>query len=251
MGAKGDYSEQNWFTAYNCVDLSALGGMFNIVSFGLESTIKLSASGSASVLTDACALGLVSGAGSGAVNLSASGPLASIAISTSGDEASCGLNLTNENALLGASLGSAASVLSMGLGSALIKATGEGLEASISVNPGQILLQVGGTQLSLTATGITLACGDASYSLTTAGILEMFTAMNSRTVGSTGHTLVGAETNQIISAETRMMVAATGITTTTATFMSEADATVENEATGVTSTFDAESSSTSAMTTIE
>ena len=251
MGAKGDYSEQNWFTAYNCVDLSAMGGIFNIVSFGLESTVSISSSRGATITTDACALGLASGAGSGAVTLTASGPLASIALSTSGDEASCGLNLTNENALMGASLGSVASVLSLGLGSALLKATGEGMEASVSVNPGQILLQVGGTQLSLTATGITLACGDASYSLTSAGILEMFTAMNSRTVSSTGHTLVGAETNQIVSAETRMMVAATGITTTTATFMSEADATVENEATGVTSTFDAESSSTSAMTTIE
>jgi len=251
MGAKGDYSEQNWFQAYNCVDLTALAGVFNIVSFGLESTISISASQSAGITTDACALGLDSGAGSGAVNLSASGPLASIALSTTGDAASCGLTLTNENALLGASLGSAASVLSLGLGSALLKATGEGMEASVSVNPGQILLQVGGTQLSLTATGITLACGDASYSLTTSGILEMFTALNSRTVSSTGHTLVGAETNQIVSAETRMMVAATGITTTTATFINEADATTENAATGVTNTFDAESSSTSAMTTIE
>jgi hypothetical protein len=251
MGAKGDYSEQNWFTAYNCVDLSAMGGVFSITSFGFESEIRFSASGSASVATDDCLLGLVRRAGSGAISLGASGPLASISLSTTGTEASSGLNLTNDSTILGTSLGSAASVLSMGLGTALLKATGDGLEASVKVNPGQILLQVGGTQLSLTASGITLACGDASYSLTTAGILEMFTAMNSRTVSSTGHTIVGAETNQIISAETKMMVAASGITTTTATFINEADATTENESTGVTNTFDAESSSTASMTTIE
>ena len=251
MGAKGDYSEQNWFTAYTCVDLAAVGGTFNITSFGLESTINLSASQSAAISTDGCGLGLVTTADSGTVSLSSSGPLASISLSTSADGTSSSLNLNHENAILGTGFGSAASVLSLGMASALLKATGDGMEASVQVNPAQILLQVGGTMLSITATGITLACGEASYNLTTAGILELFTAMNSRTVSSTGHTIVGAEANQIISAETRMMVAASGITTTTATFINEADATTENEATGVTNTFDAESSSAAAMTTIE
>ncbi|MFN5330241.1 MAG: hypothetical protein ACK5DV_13785 [Planctomycetota bacterium] len=251
MGAKGDYSEQNWFQAYNCVDLTALAGVFNITSSGLESIVSISASQSVAIATDACRLGLVTGEGSGAVSLGASGPLASISLSTTGDGRRSSLMMDNENAILGTGLGSAASVLSLGMASALLKASGDGMEASVKVNPGQILLQVGGTMLSMTSSGITLACGEASYSLTTAGILELFTAMNSRTVSSTGHTIVGAETNQIISAETKMMVAASGITTTTATFINEADATTENEATGVTNTFDAEASSTAAMTTIE
>jgi len=75
--------------------------------------------------------------------------------------------------------------------------------------------------------------------------------MNSRSLNSSGNTLVGAETNQIVSAETRFMVTPEGITTTAATIEEVVDATKENEAAGFSAEFDAETEMVSAITTIE
>jgi hypothetical protein len=75
--------------------------------------------------------------------------------------------------------------------------------------------------------------------------------MNSRSLNSSGNTLVGAESNQLVSAETRFMVTPEGITTTATTIEEVVDATIENEAAGITAEFDSETSVTSAMTTVE
>jgi len=248
---KADLSEFDFKVAHNDVYICSQTGSIVLDSAGQGAFFSCLASAQAKLQTANAILDLTSDLVSGNASLRASGDTPLISLNSASNLGNSGINLAAGNADFSCSLGPVGSGLSLGPGLAELGAVAEGLLSCLRITPNGIMLQVGEASLTITSQGVLIACGEASYNLTSAGIFEMFGPESSRVLNSSGNTLVGSASNQLVSAETRMVVSPEGITTTAATITQQVDATIESEASAVTGEFDAETSFTSAMTTIE
>ncbi len=257
-----DYvSNEDWIQTHQAVEIASLAGSFTLRSDVPNGTMDL-LSGKEVAIKSACSRIVVSSdvqesadqPSNGSVEIFAQGetPVINLAAVSSLPEANgSSLKLTAGTAGLLAGKPGLASGLTIGPEGANLSSVAETLKSGISITPQGVVIQVGETSVVISADGILLVCGDTSFNLTANSIVEAVTAASSRSISSTGHTLVGASAVQMISAESRLMVTPEGVTTTAATNLEDVDATKENQAAGISAEFDAETSLTSSITTIE
>jgi hypothetical protein len=236
---------------YNNVILTSQTGLIVLSSDNLDGIIHASASRSLRLYTEKCKADLESTEVAGNFRVAASGPGSSVDLGTQSAVGAGGISVSDTQISLESSAGPLATQLLLAGGFASIGTTGEGFLSCIRLTPAGIVIQAGETTLTISNDGIVMTCGEASYSLTPTGIVELFSGMNSRSLNSSGNTLVGAEANQLVSAETRFMVSPEGITTTAASVVEEVDASKEMEAATLSAEYDADASSVASMTTIE
>jgi hypothetical protein len=248
---KADLSEIDLKIAHNDVYICSQTGSIVLDSTGMGAIFSCLASAQIKLQTANAVMDMTSDAISGNAALRVAGATPLISLNSASPVGSSGVTLAGETAALSCSLGALGSGLSLGPGLAELGAVADGFLSCLRVTPNGIVIQVGEASITITSQGVLIACGEASYNLTSGGIFEMFGPESSRVLNSSGNTLVGSASNQFVSAETRMVVSPEGVTTTAATVTQQVDATMESEASAVSGEFDADTSLTSAMTTIE